>query len=392
MKRIAALLLLFLSVAVVAVSAQSGRTSRPRVAPQTTPQTSNQNRTEAPAPKAEAQPNTVPVTEKVIGDDEDVLKVETNLVTIPVSVFDRSGRFVSGLRQQDFKIFEDGKEQEVGYFGSTEQPVTVILVLDTSRSFRLRIEQLQEAAISFVNQLKPTDRVMVIEFDADINVLSELTNDRAKLARAIRKTDFGDGTSIYNTVDYVLKRRLPKIEGRKAIVMFTDGVDTTSFESRNPASAQSNIRDAEESEAPIYTIYYNTINDDMNNNGGGLMSSTLPPWLGDSSGNRMPGTSPRDYAEGKRYLEEITQKSGGRLYDTSQNRNLEDTFADVAEELKRQYNIGYYPTEVGQKGQRKQLKVRVERPGTVVRARESYVVGEEQQTTATEDKQSKRKS
>lgn len=392
MKRIAALLLLFSSVAAVAVSAQSGRTSRPRVAPQTTPQTPNQNRTEAPtppAPKAESQPNNAPAAEKVIGDDEDVLKVETNLVTIPVSVFDRNGRYLPGLQQKDFKVFEDGKEQEVAYFGTSEQPVNVVLVLDTSPSTELRIEQIQDAAISFVNQLKPNDKVMVIEFDANINLLSEFTTDRLRIAKAIRKADFGDGTSIYDTIENVINKRLKKAEGRKAVVIFTDGVDTTS----SKADYYSSLEAAEESDAPFYVVYYDTYSENRSG-GGGLMSTPYPPIFGTQfpGGGGMRGVSRRDYENGKRYLDDLSEKSGGRLFSTETNRSLEDAFSGIAEELRRQYSIGYYPTEAGRIGERRQIKVRVERPSAIVKSRESYIVGGDQQTPQTAEKQSKPKS
>jgi len=386
MKRIAAVLSLLLSVSVVAVSAQSGRTSRPRVVPQTTPQNPNQNQTKTPASqpgqKNDAVPEVAPpVKETVVGDDEEVLKVETNLVTIPVSVFDRNGRYLPGLQQADFKIFEDGKEQQIAYFGTSEQPVTVILVLDTSPSTELKIEEIQDAAIAFVNQLKPSDKVMVIEFDSNLNVLSDLTSDKYRLARAIRKADFGDGTSLYDTVDNIITRRLSRIEGRKAVVMFTDGVDTTS----SRADYYSTLRVAEESEAPFYTVYYNTYGANKWGGSGGVMTSPYPPIFGGGLPFPFPGgtvrrsprgTSARDYAEGKRYLEELTEKSGGRLFSTENDRSLEDAFSGVAEELRRQYNIGYYPSDEGQAGQRRQIKVRVNRPSAVVKAKDSYIVGD----------------
>ncbi|MDQ4122406.1 MAG: VWA domain-containing protein [Acidobacteriota bacterium] len=393
MKRIAALLLFVLGVALVAVSAQSGRTSRPRVVPQGSPQTQNQNQTQAPtstappAQKNDSEPNIAPAAkERVVNDDDEILTVETNLVTIPVSVFDRNGRYLPGLQQTDFKIFEDGKEQQIAYFGTSEQPVTVILVLDTSPSTEYKIEEIQDAAISFVNQLKPNDKVMVIEFDANLNVLSDLTTDKYRLARAIRKADFGDGTSLYDTVDNIINRRLSKIEGRKAVVLFTDGVDTTS----SYADFYGTLRAAEESEAPFYTVYYNTYADNRYGGGGGVMTSPYPPIFGGGIPFPFPGggtirrsprgTSARDYEHGKRYLEELTQKSGGRMFSTETNTSLEDAFSGIAEELRRQYNIGYYPSDPGQTGQRRQIKVRINRPSAIVKARDSYIVGDNSST------------
>jgi VWFA-related protein len=140
---------------------------------------------------------------EMVGDgDDDVLKIETSLITIPVSVFDRNGLYIPNLSEEDFKVFEDGNEQEIAYFGTSEKPFTVVLLLDTSPSTEFKIDEIREAAIAFVNQLKAQDLVMVIEFDANVNVLTEPTGDRQKIYRAIKKADFGGGTSLYDAVDF----------------------------------------------------------------------------------------------------------------------------------------------------------------------------------------------
>ncbi|MCA1608808.1 MAG: VWA domain-containing protein, partial [Acidobacteria bacterium] len=206
--------------------------------------------------KAEDKQSVIGTPTTIQGTDADgeAISVETNLVTIPVSVFDRNGLYIPNLRRNDFKVFEDGEEQDLTYFGTTEQPFTVVLLLDVSPSTAFRIEEIQEGAIAFVDQLKPQDKVMVIEFDQFVNVLAEPTNDRQILHRAIRKADFGSGTSLYGAVHQALQKQLSKIEGRKAIVLFTDGVDTTSGRS----TYDSTLAQAEESEAMIFPIYYNT--------------------------------------------------------------------------------------------------------------------------------------
>src|SRR5258708_13614574 len=102
-------------------------------------------------------------------DDGDVLRVETNLITIPVSVFDRNGLYIPGLRQSEFKIFEDGVEQEIAYFGTTDKPFTVALLIDTSPSTAYKIEEIRQAATAFVDQLEPQDSVIVIEFNHSVN-------------------------------------------------------------------------------------------------------------------------------------------------------------------------------------------------------------------------------
>ncbi len=311
-------------------------------------------------------PTTQPVNETV----EDVITVETDLITIPVSVFDRNGLYIPNLRQTDFKIFEDGKEQQIAYFGTTDKPFTVILLLDTSPSTEYKIEDIQRAATAFVDQLKPQDNVMVVEFDANVHVLAELTNDRQKIYKAIKNADFGGGTSLYDAVDFSLRKRLSKIEGRKAIVVFTDGVDTTS----GKADYDSTIVQAEESEAMVFPIYYNTFFDNQR----GIYTPFPSIGILDPKGTRA-----EDYALGKQYLEDLAAYTGGRVFrPESTPGGLTAAFEGIAEELRRQYNIGYIPNEDGKPGQRKQIKVRVNRTNLVLRARDSYIVGAKSKASA----------
>ena len=285
--------------------------------------------------------------------DDEVIKIETALITIPVSVIDRNGLYISNLGKENFKIFEDDNVQEIAYFGTSEKPFTVVLLLDTSPSTAFKIEEIQDAAIAFVNQLKPEDKVAVIEFDENMHVLAKPTNDKKKLYKAIKKADFGGGTSLYDAVNFALRKYLNKIEGRKAIVLFTDGVDTTSDE----ASYESNLYETEEADVLIFPIYYNTYAENSDQNGGAR------------------GTSAEEYRIGKRFLEEIAEQTGGRIFPAETPVGLKNAFTGIAEELRRQYNIGYYPSEIGQKGERKLIKVRVDRPNLIVRARGSYIVG-----------------
>lgn len=321
----------------------------------------NQNQTSAVAK---------PIEDKST-DLEGEVKVETTLVTIPVSVFDRNGLYIPNLKQADFKVYEDGKEQEIAYFGTSDKPFTVILLLDTSPSTEYKIDEIRSAAIAFVDQLKPQDRVMVIEFDADVHVLTEATNDRQAIYKGIRNADFGSGTSLYEAVDFSLKKRLSKIEGRKAIVLFTDGVDTTS--STRKATYDTTIALAEESDSLIFPIYYNTYFDNRQSGGGFPTSGTIfdPPQ------RQARGTRPEDYALGRKYLDELADYTGGRVFrPESTPGGLTAAFEGIAEELRRQYQIGYTPSDDGKPGQRKQIKVRVNRPSLVIRSRDSYIVGD----------------
>lgn len=300
-------------------------------------------------------------------DSEEEVKVETTLITIPVSVYDRNGLYIPNLSKNNFKIYEDGKEQEIAYFGTSEKPFTVILLLDTSPSTEYKIDEIRSAAVAFVDQLKPQDQVMVIEFDGNVHVLTESTSDRQLIYKGIRKADFGGGTSLYDAVDFSLKKRLNKIEGRKAIVLFTDGVDTTS----GKASYDTTLALAEESDALIFPIYYNTYFDTRRSSN--VYDPFPDPIFGAPS---QRGTRAEDYALGRRYLEELADYTGGRVFRPEATPGgLTRAFEGIAEELRRQYQIGYIPVEEGKTGQRKQIKVRVDRPNLVIRSRDSYVVG-----------------
>ena len=312
-------------------------------------------------------------------DAGDVIKVSTTLVSIPVSVMDRDGRFVPNLLKDDFRIWEDGVEQEVAFFQSVDKPFSVVLMLDTSPSTQFRLEEIQDAAIIFVNQLRSDDRVMVVSFNDDIKVLSEFTTDRSKLQRAIQKAKTDDGTRLYDAVDMVMNEQLARIQGRKAIVLFTDGVDTTS----RRADYQSNVMDAQELDALIYPVQYDTSRD--MNSGGGFPQPRVDVWgqilggiFGGGVGRRNyprggRGTGRGDYELANHYLQELANTTGGREYRADTLQNMSYAFANVAEELRRQYSIGYYPKRPPQTGQMRQIKVRAKQPNLAVRARESYI-------------------
>lgn len=310
--------------------------------------------------------------------DDEVIKVDTNLVTVPVKVSDRSGRFIAGLKKEDFKVLEDGIEQEIAYFSNVEEPFTVALVLDMSPSSTFKLNEIQAAANAFIAQLRPRDKVMVVSFDAEYHVLTEPTSDRERLRSAIRETKIESGTSLYETIDFVVNQRLKKIDGRKAIVLFSDGVDTTSIK----ADAIRNLDDVYELDVLIYPIEYNTYNDVqsmknkpviVNPQKNPIPSSTKSPFpfpIPTTPGGQ--GTTAEDYRKAHEYLDELANRTSGRVYRADNTSNLAQAFSNIANELRQTYSLGYYPD--GEKKEKKRrLKVRVNQKGAVVRARDSYV-------------------
>src|SRR5215475_2724990 len=155
----------------------SSETARPTRPPVLGGANRNPNEQKPTASQKDAGPEEV--------GEGDVVRVNTTLVSIPVSVMDRDGKFIPNLTQNDFRVWEDGVEQRVAYFASTEKPFTVALMIDTSGSTRFRLEEIQEAAISFVEQLRPNDRVMVVSFSDKIRILSQPTSERNRLRQAI---------------------------------------------------------------------------------------------------------------------------------------------------------------------------------------------------------------
>jgi Ca-activated chloride channel family protein len=341
----------------------------------------NNRQPEPPQAQAPAAPEEV--------DAGDIIRVDTTLVTVPVSVMDRDGRYIPNLKKEEFRIWEDGVEQDVAFFQSVDKPFSVVLMLDTSPSTQFRLEDIQDAAITFVNQLRSDDLVMVVSFNDDIRVLADFTNDRSKLQRAINRAETDDGTRLYDAVDMVINQKLSRISGRKAIVLFTDGVDTTS----RHADYQSNVMDAEELDALIYPVQYDT-STDMNVGNypvqppidvfgqilGGIFGGGTVVRRGGMRRGR--GTSRDDYNVASQYLLELANCTGGREYRADTLQNMSSAFANVAEELRRQYTIGYYPKRTPQVGQRRLIKVRSRQPNLAVRARESYIFNPSATTSA----------
>jgi Ca-activated chloride channel homolog len=356
----------------------------------------------------------------------DIVRVNTTLVSLPVSVMDRDGKYIPNLNKNDFHVWEDGVEQQVAYFASVEKPFTVALMIDTSGSTQERLQEIQDAALTFVDQLRSDDRVTVITFDDKIRQLVTPTNDRYAIRGAIQQVRPGSGTRLYDAVDQVMNQYLGHIEGRKAIVLFTDGVDTTS----KHKTYEETVQEAEELDALIYPVEYNTYDDAAGGwpgshrrrgnggnypgggggnypggggnypggGGGGNYPSSSGSVLGDILGSILGGgggypggggrrgrggypgggpggTSRSDYERADRYLSDLARVTGARLY-RADSQNLNVAFQQVAEELRKQYSIGYYPKKAPQPGERRSIRVKVDRPELVVRTRDSYIFGQ----------------
>jgi Ca-activated chloride channel homolog len=386
--------------------------SRPPIKPNE-PEKLNKRPPATPAPTPTPTEEVSQIVEPTNSDDDEVIKVDTNLVSIPVKVVDRNNRFISGLKQEDFQVFEDGKLQQIDYFGNLEEPFTVALVLDMSPSTVFKTSEIQNAAIAFTAQLRPNDKVMVISFDAEVHPLCNPTKDRNVLRNAIRSTSVQQGTSLYEAIDYTMEK-LKTAQGRKAIILFTDGVDTTS----RKINLEDNLRRADESEALIFPIQYDTYSNvqqqsqqplpipgtKVPTNGGGQPAKLPFPFPaprqnnpprprtndpyptgtndpfpnGNQTPTRIPstnGTSAEEYDRADKFLQELATRSGGRINQASDRANMALAFSRIADELRQFYSIGFYPQNEQDTGRKRRLKVKVNREKVSVRTRDSYTIG-----------------
>ncbi|HJQ24607.1 MAG TPA: VWA domain-containing protein [Blastocatellia bacterium] len=307
--------------------------------------------------------------------EQDAVKLKATLVSVPVIVSDRDGRYLSGLRAEDFTLYSDHVRQPIAVFEATEEPLNVALLLDTSLSTRDVLGDIKDAALSFIKRLRPQDRAIVISFDYDVHILSQLTADRRALEQSVKRAAIGDyaGTTLRDAIVKAANDSLRHVEGRKAIVLLTDGKDHGSV-----TGEVESLDAAQESGAMIYTIFYRTgfaprFDNRRGHRRGGIF------------GDRFPGRGPRIERRRERaernneqaadYLNELAEASAGRFY-RSEVTDLKKTFDLIADELRHQYRLGFYPANEPTDAAVHRLTVQVARPDAVVRARHTYRAGQ----------------
>jgi VWFA-related protein len=270
-----------------------------------------------------------------------VYKINVELVTVPVIARDPQGRYVPDLTEKDFHVFENDVEQQIDRIVPVDAPFDVALMLDTSNSTIFKHEEIQSAALAFVDALRLADRLMIVSFGSSINLDCDFTSDRDLLRLAITRTQVRGNTRLYDAVDLVMTERLSRVQGRKAIVLFTDGLDTQS----SLASDTSTLARAQKSDVLVYVIRYDT---------------------------RPPDVTRQAAARASEYLHGLSDSSGGRLFNASTVRGLRGALAEIADELRHQYALCYYPSERTSDGSFRLLRVTVDKPNVKLRARTGY--------------------
>lgn len=287
--------------------------------------------------------------------DEDAVVIETSLVNLNVSVINRSGKSIPNLRKDDFRVFENGEPQKIEFFASTNAPFNLVLLLDLSGSIRGKIEVVKSAALRFLEVIGPQDKVAVVTFSSQVNVISELTANRNFLAAAIRSIESPEGgTALYEALWFALTRMLDKTRGqRNAIVVLTDGVDSSlqQFGYRPTRITFDRLaRRLEESDVMVFPIYLDTEQEQVFE-------------LGNSTAE--------EYEIARSRLAQMAELTGGQMFQAKRTRDLAGVYEGVAAALRTVYSLGYYPTRE-RDGSYRRVRVVVNHPDAVVRTRRGY--------------------
>ena len=264
-------------------------------------------------------------------EDNTPVKVDTLLYTIPLTVSDRKGTYIAGLKKEDFTIYEDGLSQKIELFLNEDAPMNVAILLDTSYSTRDVLDNIQKAARDFIKILRPEDRAVIVSFDERTVFLTKLESDRKTLSGAIERVRVSsvNGSNMYEAIERVTANYFAALKGRKAIIALTDGMVTG-----RGTSAQQILDTLQKSDTFFYPIIFKT---------------------GGNSARKRPVLV--------ELLQIMAQESGGKFYEKDSTK-LKEAFQSIAEDLKYQYLLGFYPRNTNTRAAR--IRVTVENEKLIV--------------------------
>ncbi|MBA4122042.1 MAG: VWA domain-containing protein [Acidobacteria bacterium] len=303
-------------------------------------------------------------------DSDEVIRVDTSLVVVPTRVTDRRNRNITDLKKEDFRLFEDGIEQTIESFEDVSAPFTIALVLDVSDSTTNKLQSIKAAAIAFLDQLRPNDRILVFTFDKYLNKIADGTvEDLGNVQNSIAFSQTGGGTSLYDATTSINVDYFGKIGGKKAMIIFTDGIDTTSVHQTFARS----VRLAEESDVLIYPIQYETVEEVLRSKPKITdMQSGANVQFVTAKGEPLPAA----YKHGTLYLRSLANGTGGTFFYADTIKNLQKSFAKIAQELGQFYGLSYYPQNQTADAKRRKIKVTVSVPNAVIEPRKTYIFNE----------------
>jgi VWFA-related protein len=336
------------------------------------------------------------------------MSVQVKVVNVLATVRDKNGKIVNDLGRDDFALTEDGRPQSIHYFTrETDLPLTLGLLVDTSMSQRRVLDQERSASHGFLDQMvrADKDKAFIIHFDHEVELLQDLTNSHEKLEDALGKLNSpqfkrasdndpsgqgsdpddnrqrgsgrhrmsGGGTLLYDAIYLASDELMKKQQGRKALIVLSDGVDRGSRESLETA-----IATAQKADTAVYSILYKDEDAGSDRRGGFGMGG---PWGGGGPMGRRGGGGGHRYPQeqrpdGKKILTRISQETGGRFFEVSKKETVDQIYAQIEEELRNQYSIGYTPDRGGAaEGGYHKIQLTAKKKDLSVQTREGYYGG-----------------
>jgi len=330
-------------------------------------------------------------------DQPSTLAVTVRVVNVPATVRDKHGKIISTLTKDDFVLEEDSRPQTIGYFAhDTDLPLTLGLLIDTSMSQRRVLEQERHASYSFLDQMlrQSKDVAFLIHFDHEVELLQDLTSSREKLEAALQSLQTpqftptsgqgspgggsgnypggrgghqghgsGGGTLLYDATYLASDELMKKQQGRKALIILSDGVDRGSKLGMEQA-----IEAAQKSDTVIYSILFK----DDEPHDGGFGHGGFGGGMGRRGGGGGPRFPQESRPDGKKILERISKETGGRMFEVSKKQPIDKIYESIAEELRNQYSLGYTPDKMDTDGSYHKLTLKTKPKDLVVQAREGY--------------------
>ena len=306
-------------------------------------------------PVPSKQAGTVKSLETQTGEDEEIVRIETNLVNLNVSVYSRNLKLdIGALEKKDFVVFEDGHEESITFFAATDVPFDLVLLLDLSGSTSKKRDLIRKTTQRFIESARPSDRIAVVTFADTTNVISPLAQDRAKLLESAKKIDGTGGSNVWDAIKYSLDEVVgPKtLERRRAIVIMSDGVDA-SLPSLNERGSDISFADL------LETVRRND-------------TLIIPIYL-DTEPKDIGPNLKKAYEHARKTLTLLAEESGGLFYKARKVEDLNGVYEQVLNDLGKVYSLGYQPTNEKRDGSWRTLKIQIpNRPDLSVRSRRGY--------------------
>ena len=305
-------------------------------------------------------------------EEDDPIKVESSVVRLHVGVADRQGRPIKNLNKENFTVYEDGVKQEISRFEPTVAPFSVVMLLDMSGSTKSMRQNIQFAAIRFIDALDPADRVAIYQFNKKVEPLNDFTNNRKAILNSIRVAEGAGDTHLYEALAAAIEKLGKEQNRRKAIVVLTDGKDTPL---ERQERLQLNTVTSDE-------LVLSTIKADQNETLNQILGQAdrlgvtiYPLALPSGDPKRLADPTPRQFAmynAARTRLQVLAERTGGTLNAINNLEDMGRLYGEVAAELRALYTIEYQPTKTIRDGKWRAIKVEVDKPELFSKTRTGY--------------------